>query len=168
MCLRIYLLGQFRLACDGRPVDLPSRPAQSLFAYLALNAGVSQRRERLAGLLWPEASEGNARAYVRQALWRMRKALMGAGLQWEQYFNVDDISICFEGGAPWWLDTAEFLSPPEAGTVEELQQRAVLYQGELLPGFYDEWVVGERERLQAVYRQTMGLLVSRMTRRRTG
>ena len=75
MSLKIYLLGQFSLRAGEKPLTLPSRPAQSLLAYLALHAGTTHRRERLSGLLWPEAAESNARAYLRQAIWRIRKAL---------------------------------------------------------------------------------------------
>ena len=35
-----------------------------------------------------------------------------------------------------------------------------LYQGELLPGFYDEWVVLERERLLNAYQQAMNQLLT--------
>ena len=62
--MRIHLLGQFNLQAGDQPLDLTSRPAQSLLAYLALNAGISQRREKLATLLWPEATESNARSSV--------------------------------------------------------------------------------------------------------
>ena len=72
MSLKIHLLGQFKLQANNLAIELPSRSAQSLLAYLALNAGVTQRREKLAGLLWPEATETNARSYLRQALWRIR------------------------------------------------------------------------------------------------
>jgi len=75
MGLRIFLLGQFKLQAEDRLIELPSRPAQSLLAYLALNAGVTHRREKLASLLWPETTETNARSYLRQALWRIRKSL---------------------------------------------------------------------------------------------
>ena len=51
MSLDIFFLGQFKLKANDIPVELPSRPAQSLLAYLALNAGVTHRREKLAGLL---------------------------------------------------------------------------------------------------------------------
>ena len=44
-----------------------ARPAQSLLAYLLLNP-VAHRRERLAGLLWPDSTEANARRNLRQAL----------------------------------------------------------------------------------------------------
>ena len=68
MGLRIFLLGQFKLQTNDITIELPSRPAQSLLAYLVLNAGVTHRREKLASLLWPEATETNARSYLRQAL----------------------------------------------------------------------------------------------------
>ena len=49
MSLKIYLLGQFSLVAGDQPLELPSRRAQSLLAYLAMTAGMTHRRERLAG-----------------------------------------------------------------------------------------------------------------------
>jgi DNA-binding SARP family transcriptional activator len=72
--LEVRLLGQFDLQYNGQQIIIPSRPAQSLLAYLALNAGVSHRREKLAGLLWPETTDANARGYLRKALWLIRKS----------------------------------------------------------------------------------------------
>jgi DNA-binding SARP family transcriptional activator len=59
--LEIRLLGTFELRQAGKPVALSSRPAQSLLAYLILNAGTVHRREKLAGLLWPDSLEETAR-----------------------------------------------------------------------------------------------------------
>lgn len=42
--LEVRLIGAFDLKCNGKPVSLPSRPAQSLLAYLLLNAGTTHRR----------------------------------------------------------------------------------------------------------------------------
>ena len=39
--IEIRLLGQFNLRVDGKPVEIPSRPAQSVLAYLALTAGIA-------------------------------------------------------------------------------------------------------------------------------
>jgi hypothetical protein len=50
--LEIRLLGQFQVNLDGSAVEINSRPAQGLLAYLALNAGAAQRREKVAGLHW--------------------------------------------------------------------------------------------------------------------
>ena len=73
--LEVRLLGGFELRQNGKSVAIASRPAQSLFAYLILNAGTSHRREKLAGLLWPDSTEENARNYLRQGLWKLRKPI---------------------------------------------------------------------------------------------
>ena len=39
--LEIRLLGQFNLRLNRHPINLPSRPAQSLLAYLALKPGTA-------------------------------------------------------------------------------------------------------------------------------
>ena len=162
MGLKIYLLGQFKLDVDDQPIELSSRPAQSLLAYLALNAGVAHRRERLASLLWPEANETNARSYLRQALWRIRKTLEGKSLSAEDYLQVSDISLTFNAQSDYWLDVQIMLETPESHSVETLIESVRLYHGELLPGFYDEWVVLERDRLEAAYHHKMNLLLERL------
>src|SRR6185436_4727289 len=75
--LQIRLLGQFDIRLDGKRVTIPTRIAQSLLAYLALTAGTPHRREKLAGILWPETSDEGARKNLRQELWRVRKAIAG-------------------------------------------------------------------------------------------
>src|SRR3990172_5724725 len=77
--LEVRLLGRFEVRLDGELIDLASRPAQSLFAYLALNPNLPHRRERLAGLLWPDTSDANARNSLRHALWTLRRALGADG-----------------------------------------------------------------------------------------
>ena len=46
-----------------------------------------------------------------------------------------------------------------SASVDELMSTLSLYDGELLPGFYDEWVVLEREHLQSIFEQKMGQLL---------
>jgi adenylate cyclase len=162
MSLRIYLLGQFKLQADELPIELPSRPAQSLLAYLALNAGVTHRREKLASLIWPEATETNARSYLRQALWRIHKSLEGGSFIWEDYLHISDIEVAFNAGSDYWLDVDHLLETAEGKSVDDLIETVCLYRGELLPGFYEEWVVTERDRLQAAYHQKMNALVTRL------
>jgi predicted ATPase/DNA-binding SARP family transcriptional activator len=155
--LKIKLLGQFEVRRNDAPVDLPSRPAQSLLAYLVLNAGTAQRRERLAGLLWPDSSETNARNNLRIALWRVRKAI-GA-----EYILADRVSVTFDANADYWLDVTALQQQPGAGwSTEALLSSLAVYAGELLPGFYEEWVTWERERLNAVYEDRMQVLLERL------
>ncbi len=158
--LEIRLLGQFNLQLGHRPIDLPSRPAQSLLAYLALKPGTAYRREKLAGLLWPDATETNARSYLRQALWRIRKALEAAQ---RDYFVTDNLTIAFDAEADHWLDVAILEQEVSAHSpTDDLLRALEVYQGELLPGFYEEWVEPERERLQAIYEHALSLLLDRL------
>src|ERR1700740_2669746 len=105
--LEVRLLGNFDVKSEQKPIDIASRPAQSLFAYLILGAGAAHRREKLAGLLWPDSLEETARDNLRHALWRMRKALPASQKPKTEYVLVDDLSIAFNTAADYWLDAHE-------------------------------------------------------------
>lgn len=155
--LELRLLGQFDLKIDGIRQEISSRPAQSLLAYLALNMDVPQRRERLAGLLWPNTLESSARNNLRQALWQLRRALAPCRCP---VLHVDDIHLIFAPGEDVWLDTALV----EAKSCEPTDREALLtavevYRGELLPGFYEDWVSLERERLYMLFEQKISQLL---------
>jgi predicted ATPase/DNA-binding SARP family transcriptional activator len=159
MSLKIFLLGQFKLQANNLPIELPSRPAQSLLAYLALNAGVTHRREKLASLLWPDTIETNARSYLRQALWRIRKTLESGDLNWQDILQISDISVAFDNQSNYWLDTEQLLKSVAPQSLDKIVEIVQYYRGELLPGFYDEWVLPERDRLEAAYHQKMNQLL---------
>jgi DNA-binding SARP family transcriptional activator/tetratricopeptide (TPR) repeat protein len=166
MSLKIFVLGQFKMQANGLTLALPARSAQSLLAYLALNAGVTNRREKLASLLWPDASEPNARGYLRRALWQIHKCLEKGSLAWEDYLQISDISVAFNDQSDYWLDADLLLPRVEARSSKEIAEIVRLYQGELLPGFYDEWITVERERLQMAYHQKMNDLLERLIQER--
>lgn len=159
--LTIRLLGQFDVRLGEQPIEIPTRPAQSLLAYLALTAGTAHRREKLAGLLWPDATETNARNNLRLALWRIRKAVEKTARR--KYLQTDDLLVAFDAGSEYWLDAAVVAGPPTAEqTPDALIQVASCYDGDLLPGFYDEWVAWERERLRSAFEKTMKQLLDRL------
>ncbi len=188
--LEVRLLGQFDARRDGIPIVVPSRAAQSLFAFLLLNAGVAHRREKLAGLLWPDTSEERARSNLKQELWRLRKAIelkqprpnVGRGrnektsqlkrkaIELKQprpdavpYILSDDITITFNTDAKYWLDASALeRASGKDKSGSDLINALSLYRDELLPGFYDEWVESERERLRGVFEQKVVLLLERL------
>ncbi len=145
--IEIYLLGQFEIRFNGQAVELPSRSSQALLAYLTLHPETSHRRERLAGILWPETSERSARSNLRHALWRLRK-LIG-----EQNFDADKLTIQFEPTDGTSIDV--LMLQQEAFTLAEQIDCVSAYGGDLLPGFYEDWVSLERERLRAVFERKM-------------
>jgi predicted ATPase/DNA-binding SARP family transcriptional activator len=156
--LEVRLLGKFDVRCDGKVIIISSRPAQSLFAYLILSAGTSHRREKLAGLLWPDSLEETARDNLRHALWRLRKALPPKPKI--EYLLADDLSISFNASAEYWLDASALDIVSEGASADELVAVLSEYKGELLPGFYDEWVVLEREHLYSIFEHHMARLMS--------
>lgn len=156
--LEVRLLGTFDLKYKKKPIDISSRSAQSLFACLILNAGTPQRREKLAGLFWPDSLEETARDNLRHALWRLRKALPST--QKTEFLLTDDLSIAFNASTEYWLDAAELEKLSEAASTDELIAVLSAYQGELLPGFYDEWVVLGREHLYSIFEHHMARLLS--------
>lgn len=158
--LEIRLLGTFEVREGKKAVTIASRPAQSLFAYLILNAGISHRREKLAGMLWPDSLEETARDNLRHTLWRLRKALPAAPKL--DYLLVDDLSLAFNATAEYRLDAAVLGNLAEDCPADERMAALAEYQGELLPGFYEEWVVLEREHLASVFEHHMARLMSQL------
>ncbi|TAH50753.1 MAG: hypothetical protein EYC68_13030 [Chloroflexota bacterium] len=170
--LQIWLLGQFDVRVGGKRAVIPTRAAQSLFAFLVLNAGAAQRREKLAGLLFPEMPDENARRNLRHALWRVRKAITSPHGTDPEPLLAEELAITFNPNSDYWLDVAQLEKAaddrrPTADSeltkgdsdVTGLLSAVALYRGELLPGFYDDWAALERERVQAVFEGKMQQLL---------
>src|SRR5215207_267529 len=125
--LEIRLLGKFEINHTKQPINISSRPAQSLFTYLILNAGTAHRREKLAGMLWPDSLEETARDNLRHALWRVRKALESASST--RFLRADDLTIKFEAASEHWLDAAELEKMSESTSTDKLMAVLSHYQG---------------------------------------
>lgn len=147
--IRLGLLGGFILLVDGAPVHLPTGGRQ-LLACLALHG--SAPRPLLAARLWPDLPEHRALACLRTAIWRLASALPAAvtrtgpdvGLSPRVRLDVTAVPI---------LASRFAHSPPDDGPTEADLERIVassstLCSGPLLPGWYEDWVVEERGRLE--------------------
>ena len=77
--LSLALLGPPVIEVDGRPLDVDTRKATALLAYLAIE-GRALRRDSLASLLWPENDPERARSALRRTLSTLRTALGGRWL----------------------------------------------------------------------------------------
>lgn len=155
--LRVRLLGSFEVTYQGHVVPVLGRQTQSLFAYLVLNRGVLHRREKLARMLWPDSPDPTARENLRHTLWRLRKALPSDVPV--EYLLADDFTIAFNLSVEHWFDVAVLKQAKECMNADDLISRLSVYDGELLPGFYDEWVMLEREYLNFVFEHNMARLL---------
>jgi DNA-binding SARP family transcriptional activator len=153
--LRIRLLGELDLRQgEGALPPLESARAESLLAYLLLHRDAPQPRQHLAFLLWPDSSEGQARTNLHHVLHNLRRALPEP----DRFLEVSPRALRWRDDAPYWLDVAAFeeaVSRAERerddGGLAALREAVELYGGDLLQGSYDEWLLGERERLRAGY-----------------
>ncbi len=143
----LRLLGAFELH-DGKhgTTRLPSRAVTLLLARLALGAGRDHAREELIDLLWPEAPLDVGRNRLRQALSVLRSVLEPAGTHGAPVLLASRRTLCLVPGSIA-CDAGAFEAALRRGNTAEA---ARWYAGELLPGFYDDWVIDERRRLAAL------------------
>ena len=145
----LRLLGGFELRTAARVVPVTTRKGEALLAYLAMRAGRPQAREALTALLWSEVRDPQARQSLRQAIFRLRRALAGARPA-ALLTEGDRVAL---GSAAVDLDVARFERLVRRGTVEALESAVALYAGPLLDGFrvaappFEEWLEAERARL---------------------
>jgi len=132
---RLRLLGGFELRIDGEVVDL--QPAvKRLTALVALTpCGLS--RDFAAFQLWPDKSEGRARANLRSTLWRLHQLTADVLQASASHLRLDDHV---------WLDTRDGLG--EAENDDLVPRPFETMMADLLPDWYDEWISVERERFR--------------------
>lgn len=158
--LHIHLLGHFRLTYgDTTLTTVNTSRLQSLLAYLVLQRHASQPRHHLAFLLWPDTPEAQAHTNLRTLLHRLRQALPEA----DCFLQADAQTVRWQPNAPFTLDVADFEQAlKQANTITTLQQAIDFYQGDLLPGCYDDWILPHRERLRQVFSQALEQLSIRL------
>ena len=145
---RLRLLGAVALlGVTGLPVRLPTRAVTLLLARLALGPGRQHPREELIDLLWPSADRETGRNRLRQALSVLRSLLGPAAEDGTEppVLHADRRTVWLARGA-LACDADTFQQALAAG---HDARAASLYQGELLPGHFDEWVLELRSHLAA-------------------
>src|SRR3984885_11051092 len=151
--MRINLFGNLRLRLAGRPVTaVNTNRLQSLIAYLILHGDAPQPRERLAFLLWPASSESQARTNLRQLLHHMKRALPAEF----NFLETTHFTVRWRQGGTYAIDLVDFQAAiaradsarTENDTAREIQSLTAavqLYEDDLLPALYDDWLAPLRE-----------------------
>jgi DNA-binding SARP family transcriptional activator len=138
---RLVLLDGFEL-CRGERVVPTPMTVQWVLAFLALHDRPVPRSQ-MAGTLWLDSSEERATASLRSALWRLRRP--GDGL-----VEVSSSHLRLAAGVT--VDYREALRHARAlldgAGGETLDANAGFLSRELLPGWWQDWVLVERERFR--------------------
>lgn len=161
--IRISLLDGFRLEEDGVSVLLPAG-SQRLLAFLALK-GRSVRRAAAAGILWPAVTENHASSSLRSALARLSPGARAGVLATTKEIGLsDDVAVDL------WesRELAHLLTAPERSSqASEPDVDAIAdLSTEILPGWYDDWVLVEAEDWRQVRLHALEALADRLSQRR--
>src|SRR5690242_6484311 len=164
--MRINLFGNLRISCGGRPVtSVNTNRLHSLLAYLILHGDTPQPRERLAFVLWPASGESQARTNLRQLLYHLKRALPAEC----KSLVTDHYSVRWREEASCEIDVVDFQAAiaeavsartenDHAREIRSLTAAAQLWEDDLLPGLYDDWLTPFREE----YRQRAGEVLRRL------
>lgn len=154
---RLTLLGSWALSRDGRPVTVPSS-AQRLTVLVALHG--TQRRSYLAGVLWPDVHD-------KQALTRLRCTLCRVRQDCEELLETDGPTVRLHASVRVDVNDLEIMARDaiEARIApEELDHVCdrLIAPPELLLGWYDDWVLQDRDRLSQLRVRALEALVDQL------
>ncbi len=166
--LHISLLGDFHLVHGTELLTSVNTPRlQALLAYLVIHRQAPQPRQHIAFQFWPDSSEKQAHTNLRKLLFQLRNALPEP----DRFLTHDYRSIHWRPDAPYTLDVADLqatlarcITPDGKPLVharqDDLAQVVNRYQGELLPGCFDEWLLPLRQGLQRAVMVTIEQLTT--------
>ena len=155
--VRVSLLNAFGLTCDGVAVQLPLS-VQRLVAFVALHRH-PVLRPYVAGSLWPETSDERASANLRSVLWRLHRTGFGVVEAVDQQLRLGaDVDVD--------LREAEELARRalDAERAEDIDVDPLALARDLLPDWYDDWVLIEREAFRQFRLRALDASCDRLTR----
>jgi predicted ATPase/DNA-binding SARP family transcriptional activator len=139
--LALTLFGPFEVRVQGMPLPrLHSRKVAWLLALLTLRQGKPVERDWLVGTLWPDSSQSQALAYLRQSLTELRRALSTEATRLQaptRHTLALDLSSAD-------VDLLTFDTGIQQGDLLSLARAVEVYRGPLLEGCTEEWALQER------------------------
>ena len=157
--MKLGLLGGFALSCRETTVTLPLG-AQRLLAFLAINKG-PLLRTYIAEVLWPESHRRRASANLRSALWRIRQAD-------HNIVSVTDSRLTLVPGLAVDLHERTAMAhrlldrEPQPSLKDLESDMAAALSIDLLPDWFDEWLLVERERWNQLRLHALEALAERL------
>lgn len=159
----LKLLGVFDLRLsDGQAAELPGQKDRALLAILALAQGAPQSRDKLAGLLWSDRGDTQARDSLKHALTRLRQSL---GEDLSDALIADRQTVRLDL-ARFSVDAVKVEQLIRTGGPGSLEQACTLADGALLDGIairdagFEEWLGAERQRLRRLHEDALSALLA--------
>jgi DNA-binding SARP family transcriptional activator len=164
---RIELLGRLRATRgDAVVTRFRARRTGSLLAYLAYFLDRPHPRELLIDLLWPGAELHSGRNNLRRELTSLRRQLEPPSMPAGAVILADRGSIqlnpdaCVTDVQAFEAVVQSAVGTRGAERLAHLTGAAERYRGELLPGYFDDWILPERQRLAELFLHTLAQLTA--------
>ncbi|MEO3802342.1 BTAD domain-containing putative transcriptional regulator [Nonomuraea sp. B1E8] len=146
--LTLLLLGTPELAIGGEPVGIRSAKSRALLCYLAATPGPRSRAE-LAGLLWGERPDANARGSLRLALTELRREV-------GRWLDISRDHVCLRENDGCFVDHRRLVQ------AQAVAEALPLWRGEFLDGVsfcdapaFSGWLESERVRVRTLLRDLL-------------
>ena len=170
--LQVTLLGEQVITDDGTGLRARSSRAMALVAFLVAHAGVPQARPRIAGMFWPDSTDAQALTNLRRELHHLRQVLGD-----DCSLVVTPRDLCWRDSGTCRVDLRTFETERQAalaaaaaddddGVRVHAGAAVAVYQGDLLPGLYYDWLLEARSELERQCADLCDLLCA--ARARTG
>jgi len=141
--LVLHLFGGPFVTCEGRRLEIPEG-SKRLLVFVALHRGRIERRY-VAGALWPIGDDIRAAGNLRSALWRLN----GAGIR---VLSADKHGLAMRDDVFVDLHIISSWAARLIGGSANGDDLRIMPCGidalDLLPGWYDDWALIERERIR--------------------
>lgn len=170
--LHITLLGSVGVSVDGEAGELRlTRRAIALLSYLVLHRDRRFTREVLMAVFWGDQDDRHARHCLNTALWRLRRVLEPRGDARGRYVRTTAAGeIGFTPDGDCVIDVERFerlargplakgVNELHAAEIAALEEAVAVYAGDLLEGFYDDWILVERDRIRRAYGGALTMLM---------
>jgi DNA-binding SARP family transcriptional activator len=167
--LEIRLLGPFRIAVNGEPVDerqWARRKPKLLVKLLALQPHHQLHREQIIEFLWPELDSEAAGNNLYKTVHLARRALEpeSDARTGSSFIFTQDQQVILRAPGELWIDleafeqrAADALADGSIGVVEAALE---LYSGDLLPeDLYEDWAAARREHSRGLYHELLARLM---------
>ncbi len=159
--LAAFMFGRFRVFTHGASINTwHGVKPQTVLRYLLARPGHQVPRDVLVDLLWPDADAEVGRRNLHQVIYSLRRALREASTDTTGVIVHENDSYRLDERVDLWIDVATFeqhvsearrraQAGNDDGAIAEYLNAERLYADDYLTdALYEEWTVGERERLR--------------------
>lgn len=155
--LKVYCFGNFEVYGKGesKPVQWKTTKAMELFAYFIKNANQTISKEKILEDLWPDMNPEQTTKWLHTYVYQIRSAMKKFGMKDNLVYKNKAYSLKATGinSDADRFETFIHHSMTEENdhSIECLAKAILLYRGEYLEGWYNKWIMEEKNRLEHIY-----------------